>query len=744
MTYLLLCYIIGQIAYHHLMAALFLFFIILITMYRKRKNKLLMVISFLIVSIGYGIEKKQHAPLEHIQPSYTQQPNEKKNVLIHFSSLPLIKEGLLTANISDFNKQLVLKAPFKTKINVPNANFFLNHACPVKGIYRDPQHLSQLEVLFVKKIDFNRCISMQPKFKDYIMYARNSLIERIRAHHFIGQGEILAIATGSTDDMSSEIKARARDLGISHLYAISGTHVSILIALFYMFTKRLPIPIYVIESLLLLFLPLFLIFVNASPSAQRAVLMTMLILILSKYFHFTSIQALACVYIFMSFLNIQYHHHLGFIYSFLISSVLILMKDLLNKYQFVYSLILASVISIVAVLPINYLQFNEIQWQGIISNIIFIPLYSFVIIPFSFIVGLCALIYPSLLFLFKPLSMIIFTIQNFILKGLQPLTQYHFPIADFGEVGFLMITIVTFILLYFLSNEKYLLFFLTAVSFLFIATHLHPNYPNQMTILDVGQGDAIFFQNKNGKTLLIDTGGLAEHGSMKKQNYNITEKSTYPLFKKRGIHHVDYLIITHDHNDHLGELAHISKYIKIKNIIINPSHFNQEKLQWIQNIAKSQHTKLLSYKDISFIDLGAFKFTLLDTNIENSADPNEHSIITLASIDQTHILLMGDATEKNELKLLANYRLPKIQILKVGHHGSQTSSSTSFINEMRPQIALISAGRNNVYHLPHPTTIQKLRAIHAKVYNTADNHHINIEFNDKGKTSYQIHTEKAS
>lgn len=66
MTYLLLCYIIGQIAYHHLMAALFLFFIILITMYRKRKNKLLMVISFLIVSIGFGIEKKLHAPLEHI------------------------------------------------------------------------------------------------------------------------------------------------------------------------------------------------------------------------------------------------------------------------------------------------------------------------------------------------------------------------------------------------------------------------------------------------------------------------------------------------------------------------------------------------------------------------------------------------------------------------------------------------------------------------------------------------------
>lgn len=100
-----------------------------------------------------------------------------------------------------------------------------------------------------------------------------------------------------------------------------------------------------------------------------------------------------------------------------------------------------------------------------------------------------------------------------------------------------------------------------------------------MTILDVGQGDAILFQNKNGKTLLIDTGGVAEHGSMKKRNYNITEKSTYPLFKKRGIHHVDYLIITHDHSDHLGELAQISKYIKIKNIIINPSHFNQEKLQ---------------------------------------------------------------------------------------------------------------------------------------------------------------------
>lgn len=108
----------------------------------------------------------------------------------------------------------------------------------------------------------------------------------------------------------------------------------------------------------------------------------------------------------------------------------------------------------------------------------------------------------------------------------------------------------------------------------------------------------------------------------------------------------------------------------------------------------------------SRIVLGDFQFQFFNTDIPESEDPNEHSIVTLATIHDIHVLLMGDATTKNEDVLLKQYSLPRIQILKVGHHGSRTSSSKTFLSQIHPDIALISAGKQNMYHLPHPLTLQ--------------------------------------
>ncbi|HDU0743613.1 TPA: MBL fold metallo-hydrolase, partial [Staphylococcus pseudintermedius] len=210
---------------------------------------------------------------------------------------------------------------------------------------------------------------------------------------------------------------------------------------------------------------------------------------------------------------------------------------------------------------------------------------------------------------------------------------------------------------------------------------------------------------------------------------------------KLGIHQIDYLVITHAHQDHMGEIEHLSQYVNIKNVVINPSHFDDEKFQKVQHVIASEHAQLYSYEDLSRIVLGDFQFQFFNTDIPESEDPNEHSIVTLATIHDIHVLLMGDATTKNEDVLLKQYSLPRIQILKVGHHGSRTSSSKTFLSQIHPDIALISAGKQNMYHLPHPLTLQKLHDIHAKIYNTADNHHIHVRFDAFNEAGYTLRTE---
>lgn len=743
MTYLLLTYVIGHIAYHHLFTACFIYCVIACSLWLKKKSKLVFISTVGMVLIGYTIETIEHRnenfPSTAISETTTATP---QTIKAHFTTLPIVKDHLLSVQATVGGTPILIKGRISQQQSIPDAHFLLHHQCQVIGTFQSPLFKQQRPLFIAKRIDFNQCDVKVPTLKERIEFVRNTVTIRVLNSHLSGKGEIIAIATGNSNYLDSDMKALAQRLGISHLFAVSGTHTSILILLFYAIGKRLPLPMYYTQVALIFFLPIFLIFVGASPSAGRAVAMTLVMLLLSRYFHLTSLQSLLLVYIGMSFVNNDYHYHLGFLYSFLISAILILMKDVLQHQHFIKSLFLGSYIAVIASIPLNYTQLNEIQWQGLISNFFFIPLYSTIVIPLSFALAIIAIVIPSILNLFTFVTHFIFDIQTLFLKMLAVLEKFTLPIPDFGELGFLCCTITTFILLYLLTQKRYTLSILLILCLCMILWQVHPRYINQMTMIDVGQGDAILFQSLNGETLLIDTGGAYENHQQKQSNINITKKSIYPLFKKMGIHQIDYLVITHAHQDHMGEIEHLAQYVAIKKIIINPSHFDATKFQMIQHVVASEHAELLSYENISQITLGDFQFSFFNTDIPTSDDPNEHSIVTLATIHDTHILLMGDATTKNEEILLKQYVLPQIQILKVGHHGSQTSSSKSFLAQLHPELALISAGKQNMYHLPHPTTIQKLHDIHAKVYNTADNHHIHIQFDTPNDVGYTLTTEQ--
>lgn len=219
---------------------------------------------------------------------------------------------------------------------------------------------------------------------------------------------------------------------------------------------------------------------------------------------------------------------------------------------------------------------------------------------------------------------------------------------------------------------------------------------------------------------MIDTGGKLTD-SHTKSNNNITKYKILPSLKAKGISTIDYLIITHPHLDHMGELPYLSNHINIKNIIIEPSSYPKDVLANIKSICQLNGINFMDINLLNSLSIKDGKLEFLDTYIQESDDKNEHSIVTLLKYKNKTILLTGDMTINNEELLLNRYQLPKIDILKVAHHGSKTSNSANLIQHITPKISLISSGKGNKYHLPNQEVIIRLRQSGSKVLDTQIN-----------------------
>ena len=232
-------------------------------------------------------------------------------------------------------------------------------------------------------------------------------------------------------------------------------------------------------------------------------------------------------------------------------------------------------------------------------------------------------------------------------------------------------------------------------------------------MIDVGQGDSLLLVDKN-KSILIDTGGITsfkkEVWAQREKNYSIVKSKTVPLLKSLGIRKINYLILTHGDFDHLGETLNLLKYYKVDTIIINSNYKNYLE----KKIINSHKNVVVGYEgyEININDLN-----LIQLN-EDLSDENDSSQIYYATYKDTSILLTGDASVKSEKILLEKYDIGHIDILKVGHHGSNTSTSINLLKETNPTIGLISCGLNNKFNHPNIETINKLNKYKVKYYRT--------------------------
>lgn len=163
-----------------------------------------------------------------------------------------------------------------------------------------------------------------------------------------------------------------------------------------------------------------------------------------------------------------------------------------------------------------------------------------------------------------------------------------------------------------------------------------------------------------------------------------------------------------------------------------------EQLNSLKKQCRNNEIPLYDFREKQNFKLDKAVINLLDVTINASDDLNEHSIVTLITYEKYKMLLMGDATKNNENELLKQFNLKAVDVLKIGHHGSKTSTSEAFIRTITPKISLISVAHKNRYNLPNQETINRLISYHSQVYQTANHGEVTIDF----KENMYIKTER--
>ncbi len=604
------------------------------------------------------------------------------------------------------------------------SNYNLGDIIKVKGTLEVPNNntipntFNYKKYLYHKKINYILKIDNFSKLKDnknILLKIKNDILKRIENTKH--NNYLYAFILGKSSYIDNESYNNYKINGVTHLFALSGLHVSLFSGIILLILNKLKLN----EKLSFIITSMFLIFFSFIASFTPSILRATIFFILSSLnkIYYTFIKPKNILFLTFSILifkNPFYIFDTGFILSFTITYFILLLNESITIKDNIKSILIISLLSFLSSLPIIINLSYEINIIGFINNILFIPLVTNIIFPFSIIV----IIIPKLSFILFILT----NIMEFISKyssNLLNITIY------FQRLNYFEIIIYYILLIVSIKKSKKVIFIL----FIFILIlYIKPSFDKDTYVyfIDVSQGDSALIVTKNNKSILVDTGGKLNYKNnnwkQKNKEFNLMASSIIPFFKSIGLKKIDYLLITHGDADHAGYSIELLNNYKVMNKYTNKGRKNS--LEKKINIS-SLESKYLKIDDIEI-------YSLNDSIYNNE---NKDSLVLLFKIYNYKFLFMADADKEVEKNIIKKYNLKNIDVLKVGHHGSKTSTDESFINEITPKYSIISVGKNNKFGHPNIETLNTLKK--SKILRTDELGTIKITLN-KNKSLIETFT----
>lgn len=570
----------------------------------------------------------------------------------------------------------------------------------IPNIFNYRNYLYNNQIYYLVDADKIKIIS---KNTNILYYIKNKVIKRIESIDDTGYLKIFVL--GINDDLDSNMLDSYEFNGVSHLFSISGSHIVLLTSIILFILKKISYNnklIYFITILVVLF---YLFLTSISPSILRSVIMFILMSINKCYnLKIKTLDIIFLVLVVAIVINPFYIYNVGFQFSYLISFSLILLSQKINNIRnWFYKNIYISFICLLVSFPISLFNFYQINIFSIFINLILIPLVSVVVFPLS----LLTFIFPFLMGIFK--------ISIFLLEALNNLfssiTIFQLTLPKPSILLVLIYYIFIFLAIF---KKKYYILLIGLIIVHKCYIYFDPTF--KISFLDVGQGDSIFIKFPYNKgNILIDTGGIISYKKEKweerSNEYSIADSKIIPYLNSLGLTKLDYLIISHGDFDHMGEAINLVNGFRIDKVIFNLGEYNYLELEFIKELKRKN---ILYYKNIEKLNIDNNMLYFLNNNLYDNE--NDNSNVIYLNFSNIKIIFMGDAGIKVEDDILDKYDLKHIDILKVGHHGSRTSTSSNFIDKINPKYSIISVGKNNRYGHPNSEVLDILN--NSSIYRT--------------------------
>ena len=507
---------------------------------------------------------------------------------------------------------------------------------------------------------------------------------------------------GDKTNITPYVKNTLSRMGISHVLAVSGMHVMILITLLGKFLGLFKVGRFIYIAVILPMLVLFCFMTGLEPSVIRASAMAILLLSVSpfkrEYDSPTALSAAAIIIIIPNpYVVFNASFQLSFAAALSISVISPKIRGLFKFLpDFIADVLAVTISATFGTLPVIISTFGYLTPLSILGNLIIVP-----IVPILYVLGII-----SILTGFYPVIYITDGLFNIVMSYLNYFSRNSISVLYINVTAYLIFgvsVLAIFTLLYIMNSRKVQLKVFCAIICIscLICSFGYFNKDVKTPVvrfINSGQADCALL-SYSGKNILIDTA-----------TENVCEHEVVPFLRRLGINKLDSVVLTHFHDDHAGGINYLAKTFPVDEIII-PATTDENDLK--KEILSIENINIRTAQKGDLINFSGAELKVVSA-LNLRCDDNNGSLCLKLSYDDMSFLFMGDAETFAEAQIEDG----KADILKVGHHGADSSSSFSFIEKVMPEKAIISVGENNSFGHPGITAISNLKSSGAKIHRT--------------------------